>query len=327
MGIMKSILKTFAGGLFLAVCSLGGISAQQLPQFSQYMFNGLHVNPGYAGYKGEPYLQSTYRSQWTDFPGAPKTLTLTADLSANEGLMGFGLSLLSDQLGPARTSSGLLTYAYRIQTGDESYLGLGLSGGVSEYAIDGSMLNPNDFDDVHIPEGRVNFFTPNLNTGIFFHTPRLYAGLSAYNLVGKNSLAKEDIALAYHHIHYYLTAGVMVPLSDNVQFKPSFLLRTTSQGPSNLDLNGMFLFMERLWLGASYRTNVNFNDNENFGELSQRNAVAMIAEIFATKNLRFGYAYDHNTNVLSGSGNNSHEVSVGYYIAPKTIKMKNPRWF
>ncbi|MDN3205970.1 type IX secretion system membrane protein PorP/SprF, partial [Algoriphagus sp. C2-7] len=43
-------------GLWLGT---GDAVGQQLPQFSQYIFNGLHVNPGYAGYKGEPYLQST----------------------------------------------------------------------------------------------------------------------------------------------------------------------------------------------------------------------------------------------------------------------------
>lgn len=324
---MKNIIKVLALNLLLAFLSIEGSYGQQLPQFSQYMFNGLHINPGYAGYKGTPYLQSTYRSQWVNFPGAPKTLTLTADLSANEGLMGFGVSILTDQSGPARTSSGLLTYAYRIQTGNESFLGLGLSAGVSEYAIDGSMLNPNDFDDVNIPEGRVNLFTPNMNTGIFFHTPKFYAGLSAYNLVGKKGLEKEAISLAYHHMHYYLTAGILLPLSENVAFKPSFLLRTAQQGPANLDVNGMFLFMERLWLGGSYRSNLNLNGNDLTNGYSRKNAVAMIAEIFATDNLRFGYAYDHNTNVLSNSRNNSHELSVGYYIAPKNIRMKNPRWF
>ena len=324
---MKNTFKITAIGLLMVFGSIEGTLGQQLPQFSQYMFNGLHINPGYAGYKGQPYLQSTYRSQWVNFPGAPKTLSITADFSANEGLMGFGASILTDQMGPARTSSGLLTYAYRIQTGDESFLGLGLSAGVSEYAIDGSMLNPNDFGDINIPEGKVNLFTPNMNTGVFFHTPRFYAGLSAYNLIGKKSLEKEDIALAYHQLHYYLTAGALLPISDNVQFKPSFLLRTAPEGLSNFDVNGMFLFMERLWLGASYRSNLKIFSDDLQTDLSKRNAVAMIAEIFATDNLRFGYAYDHNTNALSNSRNNSHEISVGYYIAPRNVRMKNPRWF
>jgi len=241
--------------------------------------------------------------------------------------MGFGASILTDQMGPSRTSSALLTYAYRIQTGNESFLGLGASAGISEYSLDGAMFDPNDFDDVNIPEGKVSLVTPNLNTGIFFHTPRFYAGLSAYNLVGKKSLEEEAIALAYHNMHFYLTAGLLLPLSESVQFKPSFLLRTAEEGPSNLDVNGMFLFMERLWLGASYRSNLNLNGDEITSNLSKRNAVAFIAEIFATKSLRLGYAYDHNTNVLNSYKNSSHEVSLGLYIAPKNIRMNNPRWF
>jgi type IX secretion system PorP/SprF family membrane protein len=311
----------------LAVWNMESAQGQQLPQFSQYMFNGLHINPGYAGYKGQPYIQSTYRSQWMNFPGAPETLTVTGDFSANEGRMGFGASILTDKMGPAKTTSGMLTYAYRIQTGYESFLSLGASAGISEYAIDGSMFDPNDLGDVNIPEGKVSLVTPNLNTGIFFYTPRFYAGVSAYNLVGKKSLEDEAVALAYHDIHFYLTAGLLVPLSETVQFKPSFLLRTAEQGPSNLDINGMFLFMERLWLGASYRSNVNLNGDELPDNLSKRNAVAFIGEIFATKNLRLGYAYDHNTNVLNNYKNGSHEVSLGFYIAPKNVRMNNPRWF
>ncbi len=121
---MKTTFKIIGMTFLVAMLATGGTFGQQLPQFSQYIFNGLHINPGYAGYKGEPYIQSTYRSQWMDFPGAPETFTVTADLSANEGTMGFGVSLMSDNLGPARTTSGLLTYAYRIQVGRESFLGM-----------------------------------------------------------------------------------------------------------------------------------------------------------------------------------------------------------
>lgn len=91
---MQNIFKILSITLLIGVASIEGVLGQQLPQFSQYMFNGLHINPGYAGYKGEHYVQSTYRSQWMDFPGAPKTFTITADLSANEGAMGFGASVM-----------------------------------------------------------------------------------------------------------------------------------------------------------------------------------------------------------------------------------------
>lgn len=324
---MKNIFSVYGFLALLLILTVGQANGQQLPQFSQYMFNGLHVNPAYAGYKGEHYIQSSYRNQWAGLPGAPTTFTVTADLSANEGLMGFGASILSDQLGPAKSNAALLTYAYRIQTGAESFLGFGISGGVSEYAIDGSLFDPNDFDDSELPEGRINVFTPNLNAGIFYHNPGFYAGFSAYNLIGRNVLENEAVALAYHNVHYYLTAGGLLPLSTEVQFKPSFLVRHGGKGPTNMDLNGMFLFMDRIWAGASYRTNVKLGQDELPTGLSARNAVALILELFATENLRVGYAYDIQTNALSGLRNNSHEFSVGYYISPRKVTMNNPRWF
>lgn len=325
--MIKNWIKISTITMLLLIVFSGMVDGQQLPQFSQYIFNGLHINPGYAGYKGSPYIQSTFRNQWVGLPGAPRTYTLTADMSANEETMGFGISLLSDQLGAVSTNVGMLSYAYRIQTGRKGFLGLGLSAGASEYAIDGSMLNPNDLDDPNLPEGRVNLFTPNMNAGLFYHTDRFYAGLSAFNLVGRGAIRRQDISLAFHDFHYYLTAGFLLPLGGSIEFKPSFLIKEVKGAPTSYDLNAMFLFKERLWIGGSYRSNVQMGLEHLQDNLNQRNAVAMLIEIFATPSLRIGYAYDHNMNVLSDFNNNSHEISVGYYIPSKNVKMRNPRWF
>ena len=311
--------------LFLALS--GWAKGQQLPQYSQYMFNGLHINPGYAGYKNEGYIQSTYRNQWTNFPGAPKTVSVTADFSANEGTMGFGVSLVDDRIGPNVNTSGLLTYAYRLKTGERSFLSLGLSGGFSRSSLDASLLIPNDPTDPLIPEGNVNITIPNLNSGLFFHTDRFYAGISAYNLVGKNAAQKQDVALAYYDVHYYLTAGALLDLSASVQFKPSVLVKQVKGSPTNYDLNAMLLFSERIWVGGSYRANALVFENYLQEDLETRNAIAAVVEFFATPELRVGYAYDHNLNVLNNYRNNSHEISLGLYLRPKNTIMKNPRWF
>lgn len=313
--------------LFLFLTLAGWVKGQQLPQYSQYMFNGLHVNPGYAGYKTEGYIQSTYRSQWGSFPGAPKTTSVTADFSANEGTMGFGVSFVDDRLGPNVNTGGLLTYAYRMRTGRQSFLSFGLSGGFSRYSLDPSLLSPNDPDDPLIPEGRVNVTVPNLNSGLFFHTNKLYAGISVYNMIGKNAAGREDAALGYHDFHYYLTAGALMKISSAVQLKPSFLIKQVKGSPTNFDLNAMFILKEVLWLGGSYRSNAQVFENFLQDDLTTRNALAAIVEVFATPSLRIGYAYDHNLNVLNSYRNNSHEFSIGYYLKSKNTVMKNPRWF
>lgn len=324
---ISNLLKTVFATVFLLTILVNKAESQQLPQFSQYMFNGLHINPAYAGYKNEGYIQSTYRSQWTDMPGAPRTFTVTADLSANEGLMGFGASFLSDQIGPTTTSTGLLTYAYRVQTGTSSFLGLGVSVGASQYMIDRSRLNPNDMDDILLMDGIDNLITPNLNAGVFFHNDNFYAGFSTYNIIGRKILQREDISLAYHDLHFYLTAGALVDIQNNVQFKPSFLIRQVKGAPTSYDINSMFLFLDRLWLGASYRSNMPLFNEYLGANLNRRNTVAFIAEIFASDAIRIGYAYDHNLNVLQNYGNNSHELSIGIYLASRNVRVQNSRWF
>ncbi len=134
------------------------------------------------------------------------------------------------------------------------------------------------------------------------------------------------MALAYHDFHYYLTAGAMFRISDAVGFKPSFLVKQVKGSPTNYDINGMFLFLDRLWLGASYRSNMKIWTDVD-GDLTRRNAVAAILELFATDRLRLGYAYDQSLNVLQDYRHNSHELSLGYYMMPRIAKMKNQRWF
>lgn len=303
------------------------IQAQQLPQFSQYIFNGLHINPGYAGYKNEGYIQTTYRSQWVNFPGAPRTMTLTADLSANEGKMGFGLSYVRDKIGLTESNLGMLTYAYRINTGDRGRLSLGISGGISEYAFDPSDIITVNPDDPTLPASRVAATAPNMNMGLFYHTDRFYAGFSAYNLIGRKALMREDIAVAFHDFHYYLTFGWMVDLTDQVQLKPSVLVKHAKGSPTSYDLNAMFLFKEKIWFGGSYRSNVRVFDDRLQQNLSKRNALALVMEYFISPGLRLGYAYDYNLNALNSSRNESHEISLGVYLSGKREIVYNPRWF
>jgi hypothetical protein len=105
------------------------------------------------------------------------------------------------------------------------------------------------------------------------------------------------------------------------------LVKQVKGSPTKYDLNAMFLVNERIWLGGSYRANALVFENFIQEDLETRNAVAAIVEFFVTPELRVGYAYDHNLNVLNNYRNNSHEISLGLYLRPKTTVMKNPRWF
>src|SRR5690349_18658589 len=83
---------------FLALLLCFKSYAQQLPQFTQYMFNRLVINPAYAGGDGPLSLTLANRSQWLGVDGAPTTQTFTAH-SMFTKKNGLGLSLVNDKIG------------------------------------------------------------------------------------------------------------------------------------------------------------------------------------------------------------------------------------
>src|SRR5687768_8716359 len=88
--------------------------AQQDPQYSQYMFNPLALNPAYAGSREVIATSLLYRRQWTGIDGAPSTGTLSIQGPLQKNKAGFGAEIISDKLGPKNISAFLFSYAYRI---------------------------------------------------------------------------------------------------------------------------------------------------------------------------------------------------------------------
>ena len=53
--------------------------AQQKPQYTQYVFNNLLLNPAVTGIENYTDVKAGYRTQWTGLSGAPVTSYLTVD--------------------------------------------------------------------------------------------------------------------------------------------------------------------------------------------------------------------------------------------------------
>lgn len=308
------------------------IRAQQDAQYSQYMFNGIYINPAYAGYKEELNLHSFYRNQWTGIKGAPKSASLAVDAIANNSNVGLAFQLASDKMGPHNTISAYVNYAYRlkINNDDNTRLALGLGIGILQNTVDGNKFEAIDGNDPRIPIGIERNLLPDARTGVFFSNDKWYAGLSVDNLLAKY-MKKKNNDLVFFPVqkpHYYLTAGVLIPLDETIQFKPSFLLKDDRGGPTSLDVNVFALLAERVWIGGSYRTAVKLYDKSYLQkELMKQNAIVPMAEIFATPQLRIGYAFDYPINSLSALSGGTHEISVSFYIKPKNIRMLTQRYF
>lgn len=301
----------------LALVSFCGF-AQQDAQYSQYIFNAIYINPAYAGYRERLNLNATYRNQWTGINGAPKSFSLAADAMMPNERVGLSLILAADQLGAQKNLSAFANYAYRFPVNEDetSKLAFGLGAGFQQFGIYGDMLEPGDLGDNFIPIGAVKELVPDVRAGVFFSTPKMYIGASANNLIGKFILDKKklDFNFPTPEPHFYVTGGTLIPVVEyEIDFKPFFLIKDDISGPTVLDLNAFFLFKQKLWIGAGYRTGVKlYNKPALVGSVKNSNALMGMAEVFINERLRLGYSYDHATSNLAGYSGSTHEISISW---------------
>jgi type IX secretion system PorP/SprF family membrane protein len=322
---MKKIFIFFA--LLQLISKLA--QAQQDAQFSQYMFNGIYINPAYAGYKEQLNVSAFYRNQWTGVEGAPRTTSIAVDAIANDGRVGLALQLSDDELGAQRNLTAYANYAYRIKVNADgtSTLALGLGVGIVQLGINGALLNPND-PEMYQPVGMQASTVPDARAGVYFSNNYFYAGLSADNLVAQYLDKDRYQFIPQPKPHIYLTAGMLVPLSEDIQLKPSFLLKDDRAGPTSLDLNAFIIMRDKLWVGGAYRTGVKlYNKPYLQNSLESQNSAIAAIQIMASSNIRIGYAYDFSVGPLQGYSGGTHEISIGYTFPRRNQRMLTPRYF
>ena len=81
--------------IVLFVLSVSTALAQQLPQFTQYMFNTISINPAYAGSRETFSVVGLHRSQWVGLEGGPQTQTLSIHSPLRNDKVGLGFSFIN----------------------------------------------------------------------------------------------------------------------------------------------------------------------------------------------------------------------------------------
>jgi type IX secretion system PorP/SprF family membrane protein len=276
------------------------ILAQQLPLYSQYMFNTLEINPAYAGFKQSMQFTSVFRKQFNGIKDAPQTAMISGDMPIGDTKLGVGLKIVDDRIFVIQNFGAQLSMSYRIE-GDKSNLAFGLQMGALNNKTDFSKLNITNAGDPVFSQN-LNALTANFGTGVFFNTDKFYAGLSSPNLV-RTHLRKIDVALSEYAVkqslHVYLNAGYLVTLNDNFVLKPSFLLRGVKGIPLNYDINANLFFRDIVSAGVSYRNDI---------------ALVGLLDFKLVPNLRLGYAYDYNLGRLTNFSRASHEIILRFHI-------------
>jgi len=288
-------------------------NAQQLPQFTQYMYNTIAVNPAYAGSRGALSIVGLNRNQWAGFDGGPQTQTLSIHSPLRNEKIGLGLSLINDKTGYENLTYIYGDFSYTIQGNDKFKISFGLKAGLTTYKLASELYNSAVNGNDQYFNDRLDRLNPNFGAGILFHSERWYLGLSIPKLL-TNDLNNSEYA-ALEVVHYYGIGGYVFDLNENIKLKPSFMLKYTKGAALSTDLTANLLFDEKFWLGGSYRIN------------GKQRAIGALVDFQVSEQFRIGYTYEIPTGEIRPYTTGSHEILLMYEFKYTKAKMKSPRYF
>ena len=301
------------------------VEAQQLPVFSQYLFNGFLINPAYAGLDGLSAVTVTAREQWLGLPNSPKTHIVSfqtrilkssfvnKNASARRKLMsrssrgrvGLGGYVFNDKNGIIDRTGAQLTYAYHIPMG-ESVLSFAASASMYQFSINRQKIELATTSDKLLDNTSMNMIIPDVGLGVVYTTETYYAGLSLSNLM--QSYAKLGNNMDQQFKTYRqanLTLGYRYEIDRDKTFEPSILLKTTNQLVTQVDITAK-MHVNDYWGGISYRTG---------------SAFVLMGGITVDK-FSFGYAFDYNLNAIRQHSFGSHEIMVAYKFGNTPSRMR-----
>ena len=292
--------------------------AQQQAQYSQYMNNNYLLNPGATGVEDYIDVKFSYRTQWTGLEGAPKTYYASINSSLGKWrstskrtihdrrrpFHAVGGLVYNDVTGPTSRTGAYVSYAYNLVLTPDLRLALGMSAGMQQFAVDGQQLR--FFDPTTVAASAASRVLDG-SVGVWIYSSNFYVGVSGAQLLGNKlnfSYGPNSLDAGTGNTlkrHYFATAGVRLPLSDDWSLVPSVLLKAVAPAPLSLDLNAKLKYQDLLWVGVSWRA---FDS-----------AVAMVGVSY--EQFTLGYSYDAGLSELAGYNGGSHEVLLGLRLKKK----------
>jgi len=287
------------------------------PVYSQYLQNGLLINPAYAGTRGALSAFMSYRLQWMGIPGAPVFQSISLNAPMKNDKVGLGIMAQFMRFGFTKSQSIYLSYAYHIKL-KTGRLSFGLKGGFDRSNTDYSgILTTTKNDPVFVANDKP-YFLPNIGTGMYYVGDKIFAGVSIPSFLSYRKNSSSGSVEAYHSFNNYdviFSAGGLITISDALKFKPSVMIDYSLEKTKRLtqfDINGNFIIGDLIWLGGSYRTS--------------EQVVVGILQIQLNPQFMFGFSYDYPAGRMNSYSKGSSEFILRYEFGYK-VSAANPRYF
>jgi type IX secretion system PorP/SprF family membrane protein len=287
--------------LFILAIMAVGVKAQQLPLYSQYMFNRMLINPAVTGTTDGIPISLTARQQWVGIDKAPSTQVLSAHTLLNNQTMGVGGMIYSDRFGTENRIGLQGNYSYMLPVFEDSRLSFGLSFQVFQYQMDyRNMVALDDNDPAISTYTRESSWLPETDFGLYLFNENYFAGISANQMIELPvKIGGEEVELNRLARHYHLMGGYKFDLQGEFEIEPSALIKGTFDTPFQADINVRGIYMENYWLGLSYRTDGNI--------------ISMLGLQY--EQIDFGLAVDFATSNIRSYQSGSFELFVRYTIS------------
>jgi len=305
---VKKLIYTFA---LCTICL--SLRAQQSATYAQYAFNGMAINPAYAGSHELLSFSAISRFQNTGLEGAPNTQTFAIHTPLGKNNISIGAMFITDGLGVINQTGmhGVAAYRIYLNGGTSNYLQFGMQMGSITYSARYSDLTIVDPTDPAFAED-IRQSRLNIGAGLYYRTEQLYLGLSMPHMLNNALDRGENYATVRQEVPVLLHGGYVFFISPVLKYKPNFLFKMVDGRPVELDLNSSVLIDDLLWVGASYKLPSGLN---------------LLTEFQVTDQLLFGYSYAVTRGALRNADLGTHEILINYRFKFFNYNVVSPRYF
>jgi len=283
------------------------VAAQQEDAFSQFMHLRQLVNPGQTGSSPGIQLTALIRNQWIGLAGSPKWQTFLFSMPLMNNRVGVGANIYRHTIGITQMGGLDGSYAYRFRV-PKGFLSFGLQSSVRYLQQDFSLVrgtHPIEQDE-SVPLGLQSKFVPNFGAGVYFEAEKGYVGFSVPRFLRANIDFSEKGQLITREVqHYYLLAGVTLPLSASWSILPQTLWRYVPNAPFDADFHVSMLYQNRISGGFNYRIGSSTG--------------SVIAGLQMGQHLYLGMAYEISFSDLQQYYQGTAELLLRYAFAPRKV--------
>lgn len=293
--------------LFVAGAGGSDVFAQQGPQYTQFMFNNLAINPAYAGADEQTSVTLVVRDQWGKIENAPSTQSLAVHSLVGKRV-GLGLTVNHDRIGVHRNTNALASYAYHLRAGKRAFFSMGLQAGVTSFRSDYPSLAGNSNDPLltkYVKDTKLN-----LGAGVYFRSPKLDVGISSPGLLGRKIYVNDTTVVTFRNADLLGYVRYRLRLNLDFTLQPSVLVKYYPDLPLSFDTNWMIVYKDVISVGVSYRN---------------RESLDMLIKLQLTTRLEVGYAYDYPLSDGAFINSSSHELMLNYVFRKNTKNTISPR--